>query len=473
MKIQNLFYLCAIFVLSTANSFALGKAASMGNLQTVVPSGPFDTARNPALLATQTQANSTGLFCSYITHFQGDYTENTNQNLYEPGSPDFDSSIQSNNNKKDPEIKGMSGRISNSLKSGNSVLGFAFTDNGNDQFLETKNESTIERYGIDNVNNIMIYSKGNEISKTTEINPAFISSLGSNISNTSFVGFQVIIGYSNIKEEKKSFVENTKLSPIPLPPFTIGESFEEKQDKETKKITSEVGIGYLYRDNNQQIGLLLRTGELSWIEKKLSVHRENYIPVNPPENASSSLKMSGKYTSGPSVVVGAYKRINSGFAFAFESGIEIKNSYVDRDLEYRADTNTVQEEKSSTTVNNIYSFKAGIEMNLSDQLTLTLGIGYLTGLFENQQRKENGTYSKEFNAEMDIKYGISTFGIQYILSKNITIDFITALMPYKKIINIRMREENTAPSTRHSEFNSEQRDEGMFLHTGLGVTMSF
>ncbi|MBN2402345.1 MAG: hypothetical protein JXN64_08080 [Spirochaetes bacterium] len=473
MKIQNYFYSCILFFfITTVSSFALGKAASMGNLQTVVPSGPFDTARNPALLAPQTQANSTGLFYTYIMHLPKENFTETNQHLNDPTVP-FEGGLDSDTKQKDPEIYGMNGHIANTTKSANYTIGFEITDNGNDQYLVTKNETSAERLGTDGANGTMVYNKSNEKVTLTEINPALISSLGFSMSNTTFFGLQLILGYSNRNEERKSHVENfagpgTGIGDLPA---NIPE-FYEKREKEEQKISGEFGFGYLYKKNGQQFGFLLKTGELSWIEKKLTNCRDNVFPSVNTLKADSKIKSNAKYTSGPAITAGAYKKISTYFALAFESGMEFENSYIDKDLEYNEKNNTVEEQKNSNNIKNIYSLKAGLEINPSNNLAVMMGFGYMTGVFSTSQYKEKDTFSRQLTGEMDIRYGISTFGIQYILNKNITFDFITAIIAYRKELTIGMRSADTA-SGFESEMLVKQIDKGFFLHTGLGVTISF
>ncbi len=470
MRITNSFFLCLIFIfLSITHSFALGQAASMGNLQSIVPSGPFDAGRNPALLPLQISKNSTGLFYSYIMHFAGEDSANYNQHRNNPGPPVFEGGINSSLKQKDPKIYGMAGRVANVTRPGNFAFGFAVTDNGNDQYLVTEIESIREHIGTDLSNNTTIFNKTDETTKTTEINPAFVSSLGFNISKIGFIGLQLILGYSNKAEKIDSFVQNY-FGTLPMPADIP--TYREKRNKEATRFSTELGFGYLYKDSGAQFGLLLRTGEISWTKKELNVRRDNIFPSVNTLNAGSSVKMNGKYSTGPGIVAGAYKKINPVLGIAFESGIKFENSFSDTDLDYNEKINKVEEQKNSTTVNNIYTIRAGLDISPANNLAFAFGLSYMTGSAESGHRKIKGTYENYFIAEMDVDYGTSTAGIQYFLNKNITIDLITYFTVYKKTLNIRMREEDKSTSYE-TELSAEEKNAGFFLHTGIGVTLSF
>jgi hypothetical protein len=466
--VTSIIFFIILISVCISSSFALGKAASMGNLQSIVPSGPFDAARNPALLPSQTSQNSTGLFCTYIMHFLPKNSDSSEQHLNQPAVP-YNNSIDSDMKSEDPKIYGININAANSTKSGNFAIGFALTDNGNNQYQVTKEKITNHISGIDTANGTEIYRNSKEDTKTTEINPALVTSLGFRLSKVSTIGFQLITGFSKKIEDKEADIEDYigPAGPAIIP------TFKEKREKEINKISGELGFGYLYNNEDQQIGLLVRTGEFSWFEKKLKVRTDMILPSPGTQTASSDLKMNGKYTSGPGIVAGAYNRISSFFAIALETGVDLENSYKEKDLDLKKNPDyTIIEQDSIVKIGNIYTFKAGFELNLLNNFIFSFGSGYLTGSFNNYQNKDTADFERRFKAEMDIQYWISTAGIQYSISKNITFDIISAVIVYKRSLNILMREEDDA-TNYHSEIRSEQISKGMYLHTGIGVTLSF
>jgi hypothetical protein len=457
MKIQNLFYLCAIFVLSAANSFALGKAASMGNLQTVVPSGPFDTARNPALLATQTSANSTGLFCSYIMHFPEENSVSSNGHYEDtiPTTYSWSSDIKTD----DPKISGMSVNIANSTKLANSAIGFAFTNNGNDQYsIEERKISSVTTSNPNSYRDI----RSNEKSKKTELNPGFTTSVGFNMSKTSSIGFQILAKYSD-STEKKEYYENRTL---PNPPYEKNE----KQTREINALSGELGFGYLLSADNTEIGLLIRSGDFSWIKKKLSAKTNRIVaPLLGNFSTEGDTSLNGKHTSGPSITAGGYRRFNSVFAMALESKFTIQNTFTSKELDLDDDpfnVTKVKIKKNTQTTKQSVLFNGGIELDLSKSLSFTSGLGYSEISTETSSEIVNGS-QRQGNT---MQYLFLTIGLDYILSPNVSMSIIALILPYK--LNGYLYNEVETSSMRQ-EFYYEMESKGYYLHTGLGVTMSF
>jgi hypothetical protein len=448
MKIHSLLYLCAIFFLSTVNSFALGQAASMGNLQTVVPSGPFDTARNPALLAAQTSTNSTGLFYSYIMHFPKE--ESAYGHRY-----DGTTSTDYNNNIKleEPEIKGMSVNLANSTKFGNSTIGFAITNNGDDQYsVEERGMSSIVSGGS-------LFSTSNEKSKKTMVNPAVITSVGFNISKTSSIGFQLLAKYSSTIE-KKEYYENQTTPTIYIK--------SERIKKEDNKLSGELGFGYFFNADNSEIGFQIRTGDFSWIKKSISVD-SNRISAGTSSSADESINLNGKHTSGPSITAGGYKRLSSFFALGLESRFTIQNSFTNKELDIDDDqTNPIKVKikKNTQITEHSIMFNGGIEFNLSKSLSFNTGLGYSKVTTESNEGEMNSS-SRQGN---NIQYTFLTAGFTYFVSPNIKISLIGLVISYQ-MNGYNYGESDTSPNDSH--FNSEMKFKGYYVHTGLGIIMSF
>ena len=452
MKIRNLLSFCILFVLIPASGlFALGQAASMGNLQTVVPSGPFDASRNPALLAAQTANNATGLFYSYNMHFSNE--ESASAHRYD-GTTSTDYNIDLT--LKEPKIRGMNMTVANSTKLNTSTIGFSFTNNGDDQY------SIEEREILSLVSGGTITQNSDEKTKKTTVNPALITSIGVNISNTSSIGFQILAKYSG-SSEKKEYYEYYYESSAP-------ETYEkkEKKIKKTNKFAGELGFGYFFRGNNSEIGLQLKTGELSWIKKSISVDT-NRISLGTSSSADESISLNGKYTSGPSITAGGFKRVNSFFAFGLESKCTFENSFTNKELDVTDDHSSpigVSINNNTVTTEHSYLLNGGIEFDFTKNFSFNTGIGYSK---VNSVGSSGGSDFKN-RQENEIRFSLLTAGIDYLISPNLRIGLIGLLISYE-INSFQYNETDTTPETSNSY--TIIKSKGYYVHTGLGVTMSF
>jgi hypothetical protein len=456
------------FFLPAANLFALGQATSMGNLQTVVPSGPFDATRNPALIATQTSENSTGLFVNYVSHYAkaSSAEAGNHQDWYLTSTGALQTSNSSKNEIKieDPDITAYNINIANSTKLKNSTIGFAFVNNGNDQYSIEEREISSITSGTINYPTVTLYQESNEKSKKTELNPALIVSLGFNISNTSSVGFQILAKYSN-STEKKEYYEN-RTAP----------SIYEKNERITKEINAisgELGFGYFSRGDNSEIGLLIRSGDFSWIKKSLSANTNRLMPILENYRTEESITLNGKHTSGPSVEAGGYKRLSSFFALALESKFTMQNSFTNRELELadkQSGPTSVKIKKSTNTTKNSVLFNGGMQFNLSNNLSFNTGAGYLKVYFGDNGEDNNGSHREENS----INYGLLTVGFDYILSKNVEIALIATGIYYSIEQNRYGRSKNISGIYTVEEENYlRTKSKGYYLNYGLGISMSF
>ncbi len=458
MKIQKIFYICAIFFLSTVNSYAIGQAASMGNLQTVVPSGPFDASRNPALLTAQILTNSTGLFVSYAGHFAKENSAESGSHKEYASSTNND--IKGNIEIEDPEIKGFNVNLANLTKSKSSAIGFAFVNNGNDQY--SFEERKISHFNSGTINDpaVAYEQRSNEKSKKTELNPAFIASMGFNISNKSSIGFQILAKYSG-STEKKEYYENRTL------PSTY-----EKNEKITKEInvfSGELGFGYFFKGDGSEIGLLIKSGDFSWIKKTLSADT-NRISTSENLKTDESITLNGKYTSGPSIAVGSYKRFSSFFAIALEGTFTMENSFTDRELDLddkQSGPTSVKIKKTTRTNKQSVLFNGGMEFNLTKNLSFHLGMGYLKAAVLNSGGDDIGSHREETN----IEYCMLSSGLNYILTKNIEICLTATGISYS-IKGARHGKAEVEGSWEEDSY-LKMESKGYYLYTGLGASVSF
>ncbi|MFH0976207.1 MAG: hypothetical protein V1874_10540 [Spirochaetota bacterium] len=431
----------------------------MGNLQTVVPCGPFDTARNPALLAQQTSVNSTGLFFNYVTHIakENSASGERHEETFSP-SPTTSTSYIFNTEIEDPQIKAYNIYLANSTKLNNSAFGFAFTNNGDDLY-------SVEKREISTITSLTpsTYASGtSEKTEKSEYNPAFIFSAGFNLSGSSSIGFQILAKYKDSTEKKEYYANKV----LPAPVYEKSE----KITKETQKLSGELGFGYFFKANDSEIGFQIKSGDFSWIKKSISADTYRIL-TGENLRVNDDITLNGKHTSGPSITAGGYKRLNSFFAIAFESRLTIQNSFTNKELEVDDDQSTatkVKVKESSQRDQQSILFNGGIEFDILKDLSFNCGLGYLKVNVENCGSDGNGDYKQEYN----IKYFLLTAGLDYILTKNVEFAITAAAISYSIDLNSYGQAEDKVVGWRQ-ETSQTAKSKGYYLQTGLGVSLSF
>lgn len=456
-------FFCMLFLLAASEAFPRGRGTAMGDLRSVVSTGPFDTVRNPALLISQTAENAFGFFCSYSAYFPVDDSFNNVLNTENKATSTYlDFECETDQEKQD--ITGMSAQMANSTRIGDVVLGFALTDVDNSQLTLSEKEVSSYNVAVDSFSNF-VEIKRSETSKTTEINPGFATALAGSISDTSSIGMQVLVKYYG-KEEEREITEKHVVNSI------TEQSVYEKREHEIRKISAELGFGYLYSKDDIQAGLLVRTGDYSWIEKslKIQIHTESIATPPPDADASGKGRIKGAYTSGPGITAGGYTRINRYFGLALESSFRFDNVYTDKDLDYKADTDEFIEREFITEMRNAVSFRAGIEYNPMDGLAFMWGTGYSTGTF--------CSYSREYSTDMENysfvenrqQFYYATLGADYAVSQMTSLNFLIAMIYYIYDTD-SFAYSNNVDMRFYSR--SDSRIEGSILQGGFGITLSF
>ncbi|MBN2039770.1 MAG: hypothetical protein JW864_07000 [Spirochaetes bacterium] len=441
MKKILLVFMSAAFVLfNNSQMFGQSNAASMGDLLTVAPSGPSDVIRNPALIPNQTVNNAFGFFYTYVQRLSGVCESDLYLNM---NGTEYDSKVEM----EEPKSFGMNSHLSYLKKFDKSALGFAVTSLDNDQYLY--NEIETHLYATDGTIEIL----SDEINRENSFHPVFITSAGFSLSGNSTFGFQLLAKYSRISEERK---RETVIS--------SSNEETEKHEKLVNAIRGELGFGYLYRANDFQLGLLLRSGDFSWIKKEVKIDYNSETSITQLDSKAS---IDGKRTSGPSVSAGIYKRINTILAFGFESLFIFEYSYVDKDFTFIGNENRIETEefvvKSGTSV----SLKGGIELKLTQNMTFSTGTGFSSRKFERYQ-DENNSGRTMSSDESDYIY--CTAGIGYSFSTNISIDIMAAYFfsKNKQMLYYRNEGETYTDERRH-----EISIKGNYIFTGMGIVLRF
>lgn len=390
-------------ILALAPVFAIGRGLSMGGIGSVVSDGPFDAARNPALLTLQTDEHALGVYAKYLAY-------NRTQVAFDAYIVGFSPEVDTIKLDK----SGMALLVAYAHRLGNAVIGVAITDDEEGQFFssETKTgiEAKIPTLGTFNIS-------GEE--KAEGYNPVLSTSVGFNLSKTSSLGFQLALKYG---KRDISSDELTKLNGIDV------ERMEKEQKLETYSLAA--GVGYLFRSGNSQLGFGFDVGQFTWRDQEYEYRFRDLdwtSEMTPDDNsiAGSDSYWSGpKYTKGMGFIAGGYQRLSSLLAIALEGEFRIGSSYKITSLDLYSNTDTdyeyheIVKSRTSVTSRNSVFLKGGIEINPFPSMSIMLGGGYIFYL-----GRSSGVNTEAEGVSENNVY-LFTFGAVYELRKNVSISVI-------------------------------------------------
>jgi hypothetical protein len=400
------FFIIQLIVLFSFSGslLALGKGIAMGSMTSVVSDGPFDAAKNPALLTLLESRQSLGIYGKYLAYNR----PLVSFDAYFSGfDPEVDIAEQEKNS--------MACLFAYSARIGKPVIGFAVIEGDDGQFysLNTKTEITATISGIGTVVN------ANE-EKTEGNNPVFFTSIGFTISENSSIGFQLSLKYQrkNIISKEKSSIDSVDMA------------FVEK-DITVQSLSYSAGAGYLYRDRDTQLGFVFNMGQFTWSHQDFRYRFEDInfsitegTPVDNSSKGSDSYSSSGKYTRGMSFIAGGYQRISSIFSIALEGEFNIENTFKVTSLELYDDTSTdneiyaVVETKNNISNNNSVFIRGGLEVNAFKPMTLMFGGGYILYI-----GRSNAIDADVYSSNRNAVY-LFTCGAIYRYSERVSISVI-------------------------------------------------
>ena len=322
-----------LFFMTISLAHAGIHGTGMGGIKTVTSEGPGDISRNPALLGTMTADKSLALFATARA-----YTIYDTELDVQTSSGDIKSVDQ-----QTPLLLSGSVLAGYSFKSGSTVYGLSLEGYEGNLFSW---ESKEVDYVITLPPDITETSK----TKTTTISPAINMALGYHTGNNRFLGFQVILGNKFEMEEENGLDSTTK--------------------KTNQKHSIEMGFGYNYRDDNTEIGILVRTGTFT-LEKRT---REKDFSSGLSD--SNSTEYWPKYDKGIQIVTGAYTKITQKTAIAMEFGYRFPVTFVEKSLGDDDNTSTVYEDTIPVYSKGAIILNGGVEYFLSDTSTINTGLGY-------------------------------------------------------------------------------------------------
>ena len=400
------FFIIQLIVLFSFSGslLALGRGIAMGSMTSVVSDGPFDAAKNPALLTLLGSSQSLGIYGKYLAYSRPLVS-------FDASFPGFDPELDV----AEQEKSSMTCLLAYSVRLGKPVLGFAVIEGDNGQFytFDSKTKITATISGIGTIDNI-------SEEKTEGNNPVLFTSIGIAISEKSSIGFQLSLKYQreNISSKERTSIDLTDMA------------FVEK-DITVTSLSYSAGAGYLYRDRDTQLGFVFNMGQFTWTSQDfryrfddLNIALTEGSPVDNSSKGSDSYSSSGKYTKGMSFIAGGYQRINSIFSIALEGEFTIENTFKATSLNLYDDTSTdnevyaIVESKNNIASNNSVFIRGGVEVNAFQPVTLMAGGGYV--LF---MGRSNALDADVYASSRNVVY-LFTCGAIYRYSERISISAV-------------------------------------------------
>lgn len=382
-----------IFAGIPGSLFAMGKTFAMGGIYSVVPDGAFDAAKNPALMPLHAEGSVVGVLAQYLV---GSAVRSSSYIEFQ----DPRSATTVDSNSIGVTILGSS--LCYLARFGDSALGLSVTEGADPQYMSMTMKYRLQFFG----------TNSQEVEKVdTGYNPAFNITFGTRVSPHSTIGFLAAVKYSakHTVEEKSSKSGDVEYAFI-------------TKTTDTSLTSAAIGFGYLYQRDDAQAGIVLTTGDLTWIGQTAHYDyadkRTLLNPATPDKsNTESALVTSnGVYTKPPGVVAGGYRRFSPQLAVAIEGSYVFQNSYRSNTLSISDPNNqgecAITELTTITRQGDVIFFKGGIEFNPVPGFAVMAGGSY--GFEISATDKPTATERTNTSFETSSKESISaTGGIVY------------------------------------------------------------
>ncbi|MCU0849137.1 MAG: hypothetical protein MUD12_14750 [Spirochaetes bacterium] len=371
-----------------AFDYADAGAYSLGKLKSVTSEGAVDVLRNPALMTVIPGGGAIGILAVYSPYY---YLHSNNGSLFSDFTyPSFRA--------RQTARQAASFDLAFCSKSGKSAFGIGVTTNDLNRVSRYREKLAAYKSG---------YYYASDVS-VTEMNftPSFVASYGFEVSSGHSIGFQINVGY---------FQRTTGTTANHFDLSWTSTRFK-STDKETK-IATELGFGYLYKNEDSQAGLLLKSG-------KFSVNRPTYEYDLIKMDAVFPFRRKGEarpsaffaYESTISIVAGGHKKLLPEIGIAAEGEIAMPATYTKKDFFFGENTcYTVFKKDSTVNRDPSISIRGGFDFPLSQSFTVNLGGGFST------ESEKTGSYMKEIKYTSDTYYGVLGFDIGFSEGSVITI----------------------------------------------------
>ncbi len=383
--------LTAFLIIMPCVLTAKGIVGTMGGINTVGATGPFDADRNPALLSLLGSDSSFGVMAEYVPYNNFDAT-------IEGG---FASSLDVGYSQSTRFIGGL--YLAYAHRSDRWYFGVSLDESAdNDQVLLTTTKLRLNGNTVMSGNPVTL--NWETTTKNTGYNPSVSCSLAYRLNPADAIGFQLETGYLFDRADENS---DAYIDTIPV---TTTNHVEKKTLKTSQALTAEAGFGFLRTVSNGQIGLLLRSGEVAF-ERVKADYKYNSGSVSGFSD-SGSVSNLARYRKGANIMAGAYRQITESFGAALEVGYVLPLSYKSRSFEFSDSSGPVLEKKTVLESSSAeWSYKFGVRYRPVDFLLLSTGVLYQYEKSRKYESTDTSSKSKRTNSESTL-YGAS-FGSEY------------------------------------------------------------
>ncbi len=373
---------------------AKGIVGTMGGVNSVGATGPFDADRNPALLSLLNSDSAFGVMAEYVPYNGFDAT-------IEGG---FASSLDVGYSQSTRFIGGL--YLAYAHRSERWSFGLSLDESSdNDQVSLTTTKLRLS--GSTVISGSPVTLDWNTTTKNTGYSPSVSWSLAYRLNAADAVGFQLETGYqfSRADENSDAYIDTI--------PVTVTSHIEKKTLMTSQALTAEAGFGFLRTVSNGQIGLLLRSGEVAF-ERIQAEYKYNSGSVSGFSD-SGSISNVARYRTGVNIMAGAYRQITDTFGAALEVGYVFPISYKSRSFEFSEDAGPTLERKSAfDSHQSKWSYKVGVRYRPIETLLLSAGALYQYEKSRKYESTDTSFESKRTRNESTL-YGAS-FGSEYRLN---------------------------------------------------------
>ncbi len=225
-------------------------------------------------------------------------------------------------------------------------------------------------------------------------------------------------------------------------------------------LQATIALGLLYYTDIFQIGFMLNSGTFNWHRQEYSESKVKQGTPAESYDLSSSTSWDGRYTDGPSLVLGGYYRITPVMAVGAEAGYLFPREY-DVPAISMADA-SLEEIDSEREVERVYFVGGGASFQIAEGMTLAFGGRFL--YYKLNQSEVNS--EKTSDMEMEMKLLHIVLGLDWRVNENMNLVVFGAMD--RTVSELSISSTETAMSMNLSLENTTTA-----YSVGFGVTQYF
>ncbi len=360
--------LAAFLVIMPCALAAKGIVGTMGGINSVGATGPFDADRNPALLSLLGSDSSFGVMAEYVPY-----------NNFDAALRDgFTSSLDVGYSQSTQFVGGL--YLAWAKRSDGWYFGISL-DESADSDQVSLTTTKLHLNGSTTLSGSSVTLDWNTTTKNTGYSPSVSFSLARRLNATDAIGFQLEAGYV--------FERNDENSDAYI--ISTGNHIQKDALKTSQALTAEAGFGFLRAAREGQVGFLVRSGEVAFERIQADYRYDSDLVTGFSD--SGSISNIARYRTGVNIMAGAYRQITDTFGAALEVGYVFPLSYKSRSFEFSDSTGPVLDKKTvldSSQSKWIYKF--GVRYSPIQPLLLSTGALYQ---YEKGKRYESADASSE------------------------------------------------------------------------------